>query len=79
MPPKLVQHLRADADSMSERLLEKIRHSDRCRDLLLRLPEQSNKGHYDDQKTAEGETFRSRDVLEDKDDPCPHPAKPRIV
>src|ERR1700740_3120123 len=42
---KLVQHLRADADSMSERLLEKIRNSPRCGDLLLRVPAEEHK-HY---------------------------------
>ena len=41
--PKLVQHLRANADSMSERLLEKIRNSRRCSELLLRLPAEEHK------------------------------------
>jgi hypothetical protein len=36
--PKLIQHLRANADTMSERLLDKIRNSPRCSDLLLRVP-----------------------------------------
>ena len=33
---RLVQHLRANADRMSERLVEKIRNSSSCRDLLLK-------------------------------------------
>jgi hypothetical protein len=41
--PRLVQHLRANADSMSERLLEKIRNSDSCRDLLLSVPSEEHK------------------------------------
>ena len=40
---KLVQHLRADADSMSERLLEKIRNSRRCSELLLKVPADEHK------------------------------------
>ena len=36
--PKLVQHLRAHADSMSRQLLVKIRSSPRCSELLLRVP-----------------------------------------
>lgn len=40
---KLVQHLRANADSMSERLLEKIRNSSNCRDLLRRVPAEEHK------------------------------------
>lgn len=36
--PKLVQHLRANADSMSRQLLEKIRNSPRCSELLVRIP-----------------------------------------
>ncbi|MFZ1008730.1 MAG: hypothetical protein WAN65_17970 [Candidatus Sulfotelmatobacter sp.] len=40
---KLVQHLRANADSMSERLLEKIRNSGSCRNLLLRVPAEEHK------------------------------------
>ena len=34
---KLVQHLRADADRMSERVIEKIRNSRKCNELLLRV------------------------------------------
>lgn len=41
--PKLVQHLKANAHNMSGRLLEKIRNSDRCRDLLLRIPAEEHK------------------------------------
>ena len=41
--PKLVQHLKDDADGMSERLLEKIRNSRRCSELLLRVPAEEHK------------------------------------
>jgi hypothetical protein len=41
--PKLVQHLKANADGMSERLLEKVRSSPRCSDLLLRVPAEEHK------------------------------------
>jgi hypothetical protein len=40
---KLVQHFRPDADSMSERLLEKSRSSSRCSDLLKRVPAEEHK------------------------------------
>jgi len=40
---KLVQHLKTNADSMSERLLEKIRSSSRCSELLLRVPPEEHK------------------------------------
>ena len=40
---KLVQHLRADADGMAERLLEKIRNSHRCNELLRRVPADGHK------------------------------------
>jgi hypothetical protein len=40
---KLVQHLRANADGMSERLLEKIRNSHRCNELLRRVPADEHK------------------------------------
>ena len=40
---KLVQHLRTNADRMSERLLQKIRNSNSCRDLLLRVPAEEHK------------------------------------
>lgn len=42
-PLKLVQHLRADADGMSERLLEKIRNSHRCNELSRRVPADKHK------------------------------------
>jgi hypothetical protein len=41
--PKLVQHLKANADGMSERLLEKVRSSPRCSELLLRVPAEEHK------------------------------------
>lgn len=40
---KLLQHLRADADGMSERLLEKIRNSHRCNELSRRVPADEHK------------------------------------
>jgi hypothetical protein len=40
---KLVQHLRADADSVSQRLLERIRNSTRCSELLRRVPIEEQK------------------------------------
>lgn len=42
---KLVQHLSANAEGMSERLLEKIRSSPRCGGLLLRVPAEEYR-HY---------------------------------
>ena len=41
--PKLIQHLKDDADGMSERLLEKIRSSRRCSELLLKVPAEEHK------------------------------------
>jgi hypothetical protein len=41
--PKLVQHFKDNSDSMSERLLEKIRNSPGCRDLMLRVPAEEHK------------------------------------
>jgi hypothetical protein len=41
--PKLIQHLKDDVDGMSERLLEKIRNSRRCSELLLRVPAEEHK------------------------------------
>jgi hypothetical protein len=40
---KLVQHLRADADRMSERVIEKIRNSRKCNELLLGVPAEEQK------------------------------------
>lgn len=40
---KLVQLMKTNADRMSEGLLQKIRGSDRCRDLLLRLPAEEHR------------------------------------
>lgn len=40
---KLVQLMKTNADRMSEGLIQKIRGSDRCRDLLLRLPAEEHK------------------------------------
>ena len=41
--PKLIQRLTDDADGVSERLLEKIRSSCRCSELLLRVPAEEHK------------------------------------
>jgi hypothetical protein len=41
--PKLIQHLEDDADGMSDRLLEKIRSSRRCSELLLKVPAEEHK------------------------------------
>jgi len=40
---KLVQHMKTNADAMTERLIEKIRNSDRCSELLRRLPAEEHK------------------------------------
>ena len=40
---KLVQHMQANADPMCEGLVRKIRSTDRCRELLLRLPVEEHK------------------------------------
>ncbi len=45
---KLVQHLRADADGMSERVIEKIRNSRRCSELLLRVPAEEHRRYGQD-------------------------------
>ena len=41
--PKLIQHLKDDADGMSERLLEKIRSSRKCSELLQEVPAEEHK------------------------------------
>jgi len=41
--PKLIQRLKDDADGMSERLLENIRSSRQCSELLLRVPAEEHK------------------------------------
>lgn len=43
--PKLIQHLKADAGGMSERLFEKIRNSRKCSDLVLRVAAEEHKGY----------------------------------
>jgi len=40
---KLVQHMKTNADSMSEGLIQKIRSSDRCSELLRRVPAEEQK------------------------------------
>jgi hypothetical protein len=40
---RLIQHLSTDAERMSERMLEKIRESHRCSDLLRRVPAEEHK------------------------------------
>ena len=41
--PKLVQHMKNNADSMSERLIEKIRNSEQCSEFLLKVPAEDQK------------------------------------
>jgi len=40
---KLVQHMKANAGRMSEALIQKIRASDRCSELLVRVPAEEHK------------------------------------
>ena len=40
---KLVQHMKANGDRMSEALIQKIRSSDRCSDLLRKVPAEEQK------------------------------------
>jgi hypothetical protein len=40
---KLVQHMKANAGRMSEALTQKIRASDRCSELLVRVPAEEHK------------------------------------
>jgi hypothetical protein len=40
---KLVQHMKANGGRMSEALIQKIRASDRCRDLLVKVPVEEHK------------------------------------
>lgn len=42
-PAKLAQHMKANADRMAEGLMQKIRGSDRCGDLVLKVPEDEHK------------------------------------
>ena len=42
-PLKLVQHMKTNPERMSEGLLQKIRSSDRCRDLLQKVPGEEHK------------------------------------
>jgi hypothetical protein len=40
---KLVQHMKANADRMSEELIQRIRNSDRCGELVRRVPAEEQK------------------------------------
>ena len=40
---KLVRHMKVNADHMSEGLIQKIRSTDRCSELLLRIPAEEHK------------------------------------
>jgi len=40
---KLVQHMKANADRMSEELIQRIRNSDRCSELIRRVPAEEQK------------------------------------
>lgn len=41
--PKLVQHMKSNADRMSEKLMQKIRASEKCSELLQRVPVEEHK------------------------------------
>jgi len=40
---KLIQHMKANADRMSDGLIQQIRNSERCSELLLRVPADEHK------------------------------------
>ena len=40
---KLIQHMKANADRMSDGLIQQIRNSERCSELLLRAPADEHK------------------------------------
>jgi hypothetical protein len=40
---KLVQHMKANAGRMSDAVIQKIRASDRCSELLVRVPAEEHK------------------------------------
>jgi hypothetical protein len=49
---KLVQHMKNNAESMSATVLEKIRTSERCKDLVAKVPAEEQKRHAMDTYTA---------------------------
>ena len=42
-PVKLVEHMKSNADRMSEGLIRKIRASNKCGELMLRVPADEHK------------------------------------
>ena len=50
--PKLVQHMKNNAESMSAKVLEKIRASERCKELMARVPAEEQKIHARDTYAA---------------------------
>ncbi len=42
---KLIRHMKANADRMSEALIHRIRNSERCSELLLKVPADEHKGY----------------------------------
>ena len=49
---KLVQHMKNNAESMSAAVVEKIRTSDRCNELMAKVPAEEQKRHAMDTYTA---------------------------
>jgi hypothetical protein len=51
-PLKLVEHMKKNAERMSQGVLQKIRRSDKCRDLVVKVPEEEHRRYaldiYDD-------------------------------
>lgn len=41
--PKLIEHMRTNAERMSENALQLVRNSDRCRELVLKVPVEEQK------------------------------------
>ena len=42
---KLIRHMKANADRLSEGLMQRIRNSERCSELLLKVPADEHKGY----------------------------------
>ena|SRR5215471_1552695 len=50
--PKLIQHMKNNAESMSATVLEKIRASERCKELVAKVPAEDQKNHAVDTYSA---------------------------
>ena len=50
--PKLIQHMKNNAESMSATVLEKIRASERCKELVAKVPAEEQKNHAVDTYSA---------------------------